>query len=160
MTEECYHDQHIEIKELVFNNKEFLPEVVKLLNQGHTVTLPLKGYSMRPFLENNRDKALLTKAEDIKIGDAVLAEIKPGIFVLHRIIKIVDTQIILQGDGNLNTEQCTLDDVKGSVIGFYRKGRSKIDLTSGLKWRLYSSIWVSLSPIRRYLLFLYRKLCV
>jgi len=50
------------IKQVQFSNAILLPEVVKMLDEGHTVTLLLKGYSMRPFLEDNRDKALLTKA--------------------------------------------------------------------------------------------------
>ena len=75
-----------EIKEIQFENAKFLPEVVKMLNEGHTVTLRLKGYSMRPFLEDGRDKALLTRVENPKVGDPVLAEIFPGHFVLHRII--------------------------------------------------------------------------
>ena len=54
-------------------NDELLPAVIQLLDEGHTVTLPLRGYSMRPFLENMRDKALLQKPTDIRIGDAVLA---------------------------------------------------------------------------------------
>ena len=52
--------------EIQFANAEFLPEVVKMLNEGHTVTLRLRGYSMRPFLENDRDKALLVKPSTIK----------------------------------------------------------------------------------------------
>ena len=49
---------HIEIKEVQFANAVLLPEIVKMLDEGHTVTLRLRGYSMRPFLEDNRDKAL------------------------------------------------------------------------------------------------------
>ena len=52
-----------------FSNAQLLPEVVKMLNEGHTVTLPLKGYSMRPFLENGRDKALLIKVQHLKKCD-------------------------------------------------------------------------------------------
>ena len=51
---------HLKVEERLFANAQFLPEVVKLLNEGHTVTLKLKGFSMRPFLEDGRDKALLT----------------------------------------------------------------------------------------------------
>ena len=69
-------DNHsIKTVEIQFANAQLLPEIVKLLEEGHTVTLLLRGYSMRPFLEDNRDKALLTKVKDIKVGDAVLAEI-------------------------------------------------------------------------------------
>lgn len=139
-------------------NSALLPEIVQLLNEGHTVTLRLRGFSMRPFLEDNRDKALLTKAKDIHEGDPVLAEIEPGHFVLHRIIQIHGQQVTLRGDGNLGNEYCEIGDVKGAVVGFYRKGRSQIDLTTGRKWRLYSFIWMRLYPVRRYLLAFYRRI--
>ena len=50
-----------ETAKIQFENAVFLPEIVKMLNEGHTVTLTLKGYSMRPFLENGSDKALFVK---------------------------------------------------------------------------------------------------
>lgn len=68
----------IEIKEIQFANSVILPEIVKMMNEGHTVTLRLRGFSMRPFLEDNRDKALLTKTCDVKVGD-FLAEVSPKI---------------------------------------------------------------------------------
>ncbi len=139
-------------------NAMLLPEIVKLLDEGHTVTLRLRGFSMRPFLEDGRDKALLTKADNPKVGDPVLAEVDPKHFVLHRIIKIDGDQVILRGDGNLADEQCSIQDVKGAVIGFYRKGRETMDRTDGWKWRTYSWIWVHLYPIRRYLLAFYRRI--
>ena len=54
-------------------NEEFLPFVISELQsvEGKTVTLPLRGRSMRPFLEDNRDKAILTITPDINTGDAV-----------------------------------------------------------------------------------------
>lgn len=139
-------------------NAIFIPEVVALIDEGHTVTLPLKGISMRPFLEDGRDKALLTKPTAFKRGDAVLAEIEKGRFVLHRIIKIEGDAVTLQGDGNLTRETCHKEDVKAFVLGFYRKGRSKIEKTNGLKWTLYSWLWMHLTPIRRYLLAIHRRL--
>ena len=92
--------------EIQFANAEFLPEVVKILNEGHTVTLRLRGYSMRPFLENDRDKALLVKPSSIKVGDPVLAEVNPLHFVLHRIDSIEGDNVTLRGDGNLGVEHC------------------------------------------------------
>ena len=139
----------LSVEEKFFDNALLLPEVVKLLNEGHTVTLRLRGFSMRPFLEDKRDKALLKKAENPKVGDAVLAEIAPGHFVLHRIISIEGEKVVLRGDGNLGTEQCTLKDVKGLAIGFYRKGREVADMTTDKKWRVYSAVWTRLFPIRR-----------
>ena len=150
----------LKIAEIQFPNAILLPEIVKMLNEGHTVTLRLKGFSMRPFLEDGRDKALLTKAVNPKVGDPVLAEVSPKHFVLHRIIRISGDEVVLRGDGNLGTETCRLDDVKGAVVGFYRKGRETLDLTDGRKWRTYSWLWTRLYPIRRYLLAFYRRIWI
>jgi hypothetical protein len=152
--------EHHEIKEIKLANAILLPQVSELLSKGHTVTLRLKGFSMRPFLEDNRDKALLGKPVDIKENDAVLAEIHPKTFVLHRLIKIEGDYITLRGDGNLRCEYCKLEDIKGKVIAFYRKGRKKADLTDGNKWKLYSKIWCRLYPVRRYLLAFYKRIWI
>ena len=135
-------------------NEIFLPQVVALIAEGHTVTLPLRGRSMRPFLEDGRDKALLEAVKETPcVGDAVLAEIWPGHFVLHRIVDIDGQRVTMRGDGNLGTETCRLEDVRAKATAFFRKGRSKPDRTDGRKWRIYSWWWTRLLPIRRYLLF-------
>ena len=149
-----------ETTKIQFENAVFLPEIVRMLNEGHTVTLTLRGYSMRPFLENCRDKALFIKPSRINVGDPVLAEIAPKHFVLHRIIAIDGEAITLLGDGNLTPEYCQKKDIVGAVIGFYRKGRTTLDRTDGKKWRYYSYIWTGLRPIRRYLLGVYRKIWI
>lgn len=146
------------ISEIKLDNASFLPQVVKLLNEGHTVTISLKGYSMRPFLEDGRDKALLTKPINPMVGDPVLAEISPGHFVLHRIVKMDGGEVTLRGDGNIGVEHCHKKDICGAVVGFYRKGRRKLDRTDGRKWRLYSYVWMRLLPVRGYLLAAYRRL--
>ena len=139
-------------------NEILIPEIVKMLNEGHTVTLRLKGVSMRPFLEDGRDKALLTKPVNPKVGDPVLAEIEPKHFVIHRIIDIQGDDVTLRGDGNIGVEHCKLKDIQGAIIGFYRKGRDTLDRTDGRKWRIYSWLWTRLFPIRRYLLAFYRRI--
>lgn len=141
-------------------NAVLMPEIVAMLNEGHTVTLPLRGYSMRPFLEDRRDKAVLSVADGIAVGDVVLAEIAPKRYVLHRIVGIDGNRITLCGDGNITDEHCLSGDIKGKALGFYRKGRSTFDSVSARKWRVYSALWTRLRPVRRYLLFAYRHLCV
>lgn len=148
-------------KAMLMDNAELLPVWVELLRKGHTVTtMPLRGNSMRPFLEDRRDKALLTQAKQVSVGDPVLAEIAPGHYVLHRIVAINGDRVTLRGDGNLGDEHCRQQDVKASVIGFYRKGHTKLDRTDGHKWRLYSWWWMRLYPVRRWLLAAYRRLWI
>ena len=143
-------------KTIALPNAIFLPFLIEELQscEGKTVVLPLRGRSMRPFLEDQRDKALLIAARPPRVGDVVLAEILPRHFVLHRIIAIDGEKVTLRGDGNLSCETCKLSDVKATALGFYRKGREKLDSTDGRKWRIYSWLWTRLYPIRRYLLFM------
>ena len=150
------------LPELQFPNAELLPEIVKMLNEGHTITLRLRGFSMRPFLEDNRDKALFTKPilENLKVGDPVLAETMPSHFVLHRIINIEGEKVTLLGDGNLISEHCKLEDIRGAIVGFYRKNRPTLDRIDGRKWKTYSTVWMKLRPIRRILLGFYRRLWI
>lgn len=149
-------DYHEPIETIQVPNEVLLPFVIEQIKTGHTVTLPLKGRSMRPFLEDGRDKALLTDVGTPRKGDVVLAEIAPGCYVLHRIISIKGEKVTLRGDGNLNNEHCTIADLRAKAVGFYRKGHQVMNCTDGWKWRIYSWWWTRLYPIRRYLLFIYR----
>lgn len=142
---------------ITVENNILIPKIIEFLDAGHTVTLRLRGYSMRPFLEDRRDKVLLTKPAYIQRGDVVLALIDGNRYVLHRIIHLKGDEVTLRGDGNIGTEHCTRDDIKGFAMGFYRKERDKIELTNSLKWRLYSVTWCLLFPLRRYLLAIYRR---
>lgn len=137
-------------------NAEFLPFVLSELNahKGRTANIPLRGRSMRPFLEDGRDEAWIIKADGVKVGDVVLAEVTPGRYVFHRIIEIDGYCVTLRGDGNLGTETCLINDVKAKALGFFRKGSTHLDATNHWKWRIYSWWWTKLYPIRRYLLFI------
>lgn len=150
----------LEKKAILIPNAVLIPEIVRLINEGHTVTLPLKGFSMRPFLEDGRDKALLAKPTLPRVGDPVLAETSPKHYVLHRIVSVDGDNITLLGDGNLTPEHCTTSDICASVAGFYRKGRTTLDRTDGRKWKVYSKIWMDARPMRRWLLAFYRRIWI
>ena len=70
-----------------FANDVIIPEIARLLDEGHSVTLTLRGVSMRPFLEDGRDKTILTKpSKPVRVGDVVLAEVSSRRYALHRIV--------------------------------------------------------------------------
>ena len=146
------------IHQIQFENSKLFPIIIDEINKGHTVTLNLRGISMRPFLEDRRDQALLTKLNNPQVLDPVLAEVNPGHYVLHRIIKMDGDDVTLLGDGNLRPEYCKKDDLRASVVGFYRKGRKTLDRTDGWKWRIYSRIWMLLTPVRRWPLAFHRRI--
>ena len=139
---------------------DMMPLMLDKLNKGYSITLKLRGISMRPFLEDGRDRGVLTKPTTFKGGDVVFALLPQGYYVLHRIIKIDGENLTLRGDGNFACEYCTKSDVKATAVAFYRKGRNTLDKTTDLKWKVYSFLWMRLFFMRRILLFLYRKLCL
>lgn len=136
-------------------NELLFPEVIRYIEMGKTVTIPLKGNSMRPFLCHQRDNALLCRCDKPRVGNPVLAEVTPNKYVLHRIVAINGDHVTLRGDGNLGVEYCRLSDVKALAYGFLRKGRTTPDLISHRKWRVYSWLWMRLLPVRRPLLHLH-----
>ena len=138
-------------------NDVFLGLVSEKLAEGHTAVIWVKGYSMRPFIEFGRDKVKLATAATYQVGDAVLAEIAKGHYVLHRIIKTEGDKITLQGDGNVRgVEHCTTADIRGVVTEYIRPNRILSADDEGLQRRI--RIWRRLRSIRRYLLFIYKAL--
>ena len=138
-------------------NDLFLAEVRELMADGHTVTLRVRGNSMRPFLEDKRDSIIIAATTHIRVGDAVLAEIRPGTYVFHRIIALDGDNVTLMGDGNVRgTEHCLRENVVANAVGFIRKGRTYSPESK--KWRRYSRFWMRVTPIRRWLLAIFRRL--
>ena len=141
------------------NNHLFMQEITRAFNSGKkSVTFVVRGFSMRPFLEDGRDKVILVPPKEPKIGDVVLAEVREQTYALHRVIKIEDGVYTMRGDGNplQMTEQFTLDKIVGLADGFIRKGK-RVD-TDSRKWKFYSTSWNALKPLRRILLAIYRRI--
>ena len=136
-------------------NEVLLGLVCEEIRRGHTAVIWVKGYSMRPFIEFGRDRVKLAPPADVAVGDAVLAQIHPGHYVLHRIIERRGDNLTLQGDGNVRgVEHCTVGDVCGTVVEYIRPRRTILASDPSLRRRI--RLWRMLRPIRRYLLFLYR----
>lgn len=74
-------------------NEILLPEVARLIKEGHTVTITVRGNSMNPFLVDRRDRVTLGDftTEQLQPGVAVLARDLTERIVFHRII--VGTEI-------------------------------------------------------------------
>ena len=145
--------------QIQIENYLLMQEITRMFNeQGKkSVTFTVRGYSMRPFLEDRRDKVILAPPRQPQIGDVVLAAIGDKVYALHRVIKIKDGVYTMQGDGNPTymTETFRNADIIGIADGFIRKG--KIVRTDSALWRGYSYIWKILKPFRRIILAVYRR---
>lgn len=140
-------------------NHMLMQEITRMFNEKgkQSVTFVVRGYSMRPFLEDRRDKVILTPPRTPRIGDVVLAAVGEKLYALHRVIKIENGKYTMRGDGNPLSmkEQFRETDIIGIAQAFIRKG--KVVSTSGIKWRAYSFTWKMLTPFRRILLAVYRR---
>ena len=139
-------------------DERILEEAIRLVNDGVSVTLPVKGQSMLPFIIGGKESVILTKPLHAQVGDIVLAWVEGCRYVVHRIIRIDGEHVTLMGDGNIvGVEHCTTDDVKALVTHVVdAKGRTH-DIYN--RWRQKAmKAWWYLRPIRRYILAIYRRL--
>jgi hypothetical protein len=137
---------------------EIIEEAILLVDEGVSVTLPVNGNSMLPFIIGGKESVILQQPELPKVGGVVLAWADGYRYVVHRIVRIDGERVTLMGDGNLiGTEHCLIGDIKARVTHVVdAKGRTHY-LYKG--WRkLAAKVWFWLRPVRRYLLAIYRRL--
>lgn len=145
------------------DNPLYVAALRQQLAEVREVEIPVRGWSMRIFVEHERDKAILTlcQPDRLKVNDVVLAQIEAPTetYVLHRIIHADGNRLTLMGDGNLKgTESCRRQDVVAQVIAFRRGNRTQPDYLTSRKWRIYTWWWTRLRPIRRPLILTWRVL--
>ena len=135
-----------------------IEEAVRLVKEGVSVTLPVNGNSMLPFIIGGKESVILQPPGLVAVGDVVLAWVENRRYVVHRIIRIDGKRVTLMGDGNVAvTEHCLLDDIKARVTHVVDAKDCKHDLYNS--WRkLAAKVWFWLRPMRRYLLAIYRRL--
>ena len=135
------------------STQELMPEVGRLIREGKTVVLPVRGNSMRPFIQNGNDCVELHPLPPVlRKGDVVLARTSKGYYVLHRVTVISPALLTLEGDGNIGLrETCRPSDVLARaewVIDAHKERHSLLDRRARIKWRM----WYMLRPLRRVLL--------
>lgn len=142
----------------MISDHEILEEATRLAKEGLSVTLPVKGNSMLPFIIGGKESVILQKPDHPKVGDVVLAWVENCRYVVHRIIKIDGHNVVLMGDGNIiGTEHCKIDDICAIATHVVSADGKRHDLYS--KWRMRATrLWWYLRPIRRYILAIYRRL--
>ena len=149
-------------------DNEIINEAIRLVEAGVSVTLPVNGRSMLPFIIGGRESVILQQppkqgetrqdAPQLKLGDVVLAWVEGSCYVVHRIIRIDGDRVTLMGDGNLvGTEHCRLSDIKAIATHVVGSDEQPHDLYTSRRM-LGVRLWWWLLPIRRYLLAIYKRL--
>ncbi|MDD2313464.1 MAG: S24/S26 family peptidase [Proteiniphilum sp.] len=143
----------------VIPNELLFDEVAKQIALGYRVQIRAKGNSMLPFIREGKDCIMLEKvgAYSFQSGNLLLVHLRDGRYVLHRVMKCDEDQIVLRGDGNLSAvETCTRDEVIAEAVQVIRSG--KAICRGSLLWNMYRSIWPGGTFFRRIGLAIYRRL--
>ena len=74
---------------------EIIEEAIRLVDEGISVTLPVNGHSMLPFIIGGKESVVLQKPDKLKVGDVVLAWVDNSRYVVHRIILFDGRNVIL-----------------------------------------------------------------
>ncbi|PWJ61487.1 MULTISPECIES: S24/S26 family peptidase [unclassified Fibrobacter] len=139
------------------SGNEILLEAIRMVESGVSVTFPVNGRSMLPFIIGGKESLILAKPEKIKVGDIILAFVDGKRFVIHRVSCIQGENITLMGDGNLGSkEYCKIGDVKALATHAVNPAGIRRDLYTKRR-RIAAKLWKWAIPVRKYLLFIYRK---
>lgn len=144
------------------DDSAIIAEAIRLVSEGVSVTFPVNGRSMLPFIVGGRDSVILEQPTDLRWGDIVLALVENGkskekFYVVHRVLSLDGDRVILMGDGNLALREfCDRADVCAKVVQVVRGNGKKCSINS-FGYRLAAKVWFALLPFRRYFLWLYRK---
>ena len=84
---------------------------------------PIKGVSMLPMLEQDRDTVLVVPCEKPpKKYDLVLCRYREK-YILHRLIGVKDGYYLLCGDNCITTEKVKKEHILGVAEGFFKNGK-------------------------------------
>ena len=126
-------------------NRELFSIVRDTLLEGKTVRVAVNGQSMLPFFRSGSTITLRpVRDEDIRKYNVVMADAGHA-FVVHRIIRVGEKEVLLFGDGNIKRgERVAREKIYGVV------DCSKIHI-------FFAKIWLWLRPVRRFPLAIFRR---
>lgn len=125
-----------------------LEYIKESLKSGVSVPLTVTGSSMMPLLKPHRDIVWLERCgdEDIKKGAILLFERSNGKPVLHRVIKIKNNELIMNGDAQKQTEKIEKKQVVACVKKIERNGKT-VDVRNK-KLKVWDDLWRVTRPVR------------
>lgn len=140
-------------------DEQIIQEAVRLVQDGVSVTFPVKGRSMLPFIFGGRESVILQKPGSLLRGQVVLAQVGLERYVVHRIIKVEPDRITLMGDGNIRgTESCTPSNVLAIATHVVdEKGKRRTLESKGQMFK--AKVWYRIRPLRRIILAVLRRTC-
>ena len=109
------------------------------------------GDSMRPLIRQDRDILIIEKPKGrLKKYDVPLYKRDSGQYVLHRVLKVRDSDYVICGDNRYSKEYGITDrHIIGVLTAVVRDGK-EIPITD-LRYRLYVHLWCDFFSIRAFI---------
>lgn len=141
-------------------NALFFATVEEMIGEGRSVEMTVKGFSMRPFLRNERDVVVLSPVDGEVLREGMVLLFRHrGAHVLHRLRAIEGERLTLEGDGNYRQrEVVTREDVVAYVSQVRLEGGRRLKYNS-LGWRRRSALSLARKRVRTLALDLKHKIC-
>jgi hypothetical protein len=140
-------------------NEVFFEEVERLLSEGESVEINIKGSSMYPYLREGKDKVVVSpvRKEDLLRGAIILFRYLDR-YILHRIIRCEGGTFIMKGDGVWrNQEKASQEDIIGVVHTIIRPDGRTVS-TNSFSAQVYWRYRHFLRPVRRCLVAVLRRM--
>ena len=140
---------------MIVPNDILFSNVREYIKAGKEVMVTAKGNSMLPFIRTG-DVVTLCKAHRLRTGMVVLVEPSDGVYILHRIVKLNEQDMVLYGDDNLGTKEVVPYTSVVAVVKSVHRGGKQIFYGSW-NWKLRNFFWPKNKFLRKYSLKIYRK---
>lgn len=116
-------------------NELFFASVEEMLAEGRSVEMTVKGFSMRPFVRNERDVVVLSPVEGVSLREGMVVLFRhQGRHILHRLRRIEGARLLIEGDGNYRTQEVARPE---DVVAYV----SEVRLEGGRRFRYDSCGW-------------------
>lgn len=118
---------------------DFVPLLKETIGANKDFTMPVKGTSMLPFI-NEKHLVKLTAPVDLKKNDIIFYQRTNGQYVLHRIYKVEKDYYVLMGDNQTQEEKPIYNNqILAKAKEIIKK--NKIHKLKGFGYRIYVFFW-------------------
>ena len=141
-------------------NALFFATVEEMIGEGRSVEMTVKGFSMRPFLRNERDVVVLAPVNGMELRKGMVLLFRHrGAYVLHRLGDIDGKRLILEGDGNYRTVEVAKHEDVVAYVSEVRLESGRRLTYSDFGWRKRSALSLARKWARTLVLDLKHKIC-
>ena len=126
-------------------------DLLKLLEEGKSVSIEPIGTSMYPLFIERKDRAIVVPVSlvkrKLKRSDVCVYISANGKLVIHRIFKTTKDGYYFVGDHQVEIEgPVPKENVKGLMVGFVRRGKEFS--AQNVLYIALSRVWLFIRPIR------------